>query len=153
MPAVLLLSGIAALVLALLNLQRIYGLARVLRTIEPHCTATEPNLPSVSVLAPCRGVEAHFEDYVRALLSQEYARYEVLFLVESAADPAWPVLHRILVNPTGTCASLVITGTAVGCSQKIHNLLVGMEHITPESSILAFVDSDAQVTLIGCTPW
>jgi ceramide glucosyltransferase len=145
MPAVLLLSGIAAFALALLNLQRSYGLARVLRTIEPHRTAAEANSPSVSVLAPCRGVEEHFEDYVRALLSQEYARYEVLFLVESIVDPAWPVLDRLLADTPGACASLIVTGKAAGCSQKIHNLLVGLDHIAPESSVLVFVDSDAQV--------
>ena len=94
----LLLSGIAAFILALLNLQRSYGLARVLRTIEPHLPAAEAKPLFVSLLAPCRGVEAHFEDYVRALLSQSYARYEVLFLVESIADPAWPLLNRLLVN-------------------------------------------------------
>ena len=145
MPAVLLLTGIAALALALLNLQRSYGLASVLRAIKPRRSAAETNLPYVSVLAPCRGVEAHFEDYVRALLAQEYDHYTVLFLVESTSDPAWPVLERLLANTPGARVSLVITGTAARCSQKIHNLLVGLEHIAPETSILAFVDSDAQV--------
>jgi cellulose synthase/poly-beta-1,6-N-acetylglucosamine synthase-like glycosyltransferase len=145
MSAVLLLSGIVALVLALLNLRRSCGLVSVLRAIKPRRTVAAANLPSVSVLAPCRGVEAHFEDYVQGLLSQEYPRYTVLFLVESTADAAWPVLHRLLANTPGGRASLVITGTAAGCSQKIHNLLVGLEHITPETSLLAFVDSDAQV--------
>jgi ceramide glucosyltransferase len=145
MPAVLLLSGIAAFALALSNLQRSYGLARVLQTIEPHRDAAEADSSSVSVLAPCCGVEAHFEAYVRALMSQEYARYEVLFLVESMADPAWPVLNRLLVNTPDACASLIVAGKAARCSQKIHNLLVGLDHIAPETSILAFVDSDAQV--------
>jgi len=145
MPAVLLLTGIAAFVLALFNLQRSYGLARALRPIEPHYTAAQTNLPSVSVLAPCHGVEEHFEDYVRALLSQQYAHYTVLFLVESTADLAWPVLDRLLADTPGTCASLIVTGKAVGCSQKIHNLLVGLDYIAPETSILAFVDSDTQV--------
>ena len=145
MPVVLLLTGIAAFALALLNLQRSYGLARLLRTIEPHRAAAKAQSPSVSVLAPCRGVETHFEAYVRALLSQEYAHYEVLFLVESIADPAWPVLNRLLVDATGARASLIVAGKAAGCSQKIHNLLVGLDQIAPETSILAFVDSDAQV--------
>jgi ceramide glucosyltransferase len=145
MPAVLLLSGLAAFALAWLNLQRSYGLVRVLRTIQPHLPAAEANSPFVSILAPCCGIEAHFEDYVRALLSQEYARYRVLFLVESTADPAWSTLHRLLANTKGARGTLVITGTAAGCSQKLHNLLVGLEHISPETSILAFVDSDVQL--------
>src|SRR5919106_2982252 len=107
MPAVLLLTGIAAFVLALFNLQRSYRLARALRPIEPHYTAAQTNFPSVSVLAPCRGVEEQFEDYVRALLSQQYAHYTVLFLVESTADLAWPVLDRLLADTPGACASLI----------------------------------------------
>jgi ceramide glucosyltransferase len=145
MPAVLLLTGIAAFVLALLNLQRSYVLARVLRTIEPHRTAVDASLPPVSVLAPCRGVDEHFEAYARALLSQEYSRYAVLFLVESTTDPAWHILNRVLADATGARASLIVTGTTERCSQKIHNLLIGLDHIAPETSILAFVDSDAQV--------
>ena len=61
-------------------------------------------------------------------------RYEVLFLVESTTDPAWEVLNRILADVPGARASLIITGTAEGCSQKIHNLLVGLEHVAPETT-------------------
>jgi ceramide glucosyltransferase len=145
MPAVLLLSGIAALALAMFNLHRSRGLARTLRSIEPHRAAAGADQPSVSILAPCRGVDEHFEAYARALLSQEYSRYEVLFLVESSADPAWHVLNRIRADAPGARASLIVTGVAEGCSQKIHNLLVGLEHVARATSILAFVDSDVRV--------
>jgi ceramide glucosyltransferase len=142
---VLLLSGIAAFVLALLNLQRSHGLARALRAIEPGRTAAGTDPPPVSILAPCCGVDNHFKAYARALLSQEYSRYEVLFVVESGTDSAWHVLNRIIADPSGARASLIVAGMAVGCSQKMHNLLVGLEHVAPETSVLAFVDSDVQV--------
>jgi ceramide glucosyltransferase len=145
MPGVLLLAGIAAVVLALLNLQRSRGLARALRTIDPHLATARTGRPPVSILAPCRGVEDHFESYARALLSQAYPRYEVLFLVESTTDPAWRMLTGVLADAPGARASLIVTGTTEGCSQKIHNLLVGLDHIAPETSVLAFVDSDVQV--------
>jgi hypothetical protein len=83
--------------------------------------------------------------YARALLAQQYAGYEVLFLVESRTDPAWEALNRILADAPGARAALLITGPAAGCSQKIHNLLVGLEHVAPVTRILAFVDSDVQV--------
>jgi ceramide glucosyltransferase len=145
MPGVLLLAGIAAVGLGLLNLRRSHGLARALRTIGPHRTALGTGRPPVSVLAPCRGVDDHFESSVQGLLSQAYTRYEVLFLVESTADPAWYMLTRILAGAPGARTSLIVTGSAEGCSQKIHNLLVGLEHIAAETSVLAFVDSDVQV--------
>lgn len=145
MPGALLLAGIGAVVLALLNLQRSHGLARALRSIAPHLATAGTGRPPVSILAPCRGVDDHFEFYARALLSQAYPRYEVLFLVESTTDPAWRLLTRILAAAPGARASLIATGTTEGCSQKIHNLLVGLDHIAPETSVLAFVDSDVQV--------
>jgi cellulose synthase/poly-beta-1,6-N-acetylglucosamine synthase-like glycosyltransferase len=39
----------------------------------------------------------------------------------------------------------LVAGTAEGRSQKVHNLLVGLERIDAQSTVLAFVDSDAQV--------
>ena len=145
LSVVLLLSGIAAFVGALFNLRRSQRLARALCTVEPARSAVNTDLPPVSILAPCRGVDDQFVAYARALLAQQYAAYEVLFLVESTTDPAWEVLNRILTDTPGTRAALIITGTAEGCSQKIHNLLVGLEHVAPETCILAFVDSDVQV--------
>jgi ceramide glucosyltransferase len=145
LPGVLLLSGIAACILALFNLRRSLRLACVLRIIESHRTAAGTTSHRVSILAPCRGVDDQFEAYAQALFAQQYSGYEVLFLVESTTDPAWYVLNRILAGLPSARASLIITGTAEGCSQKIHNLLVGLEHVAPETSILAFVDSDVQV--------
>jgi ceramide glucosyltransferase len=145
MPSVLLLCGVAACALAVLNLRRSRALARLLcpGAIDPG--AAVHDLPPVSVLAPCRGVDRHFERYARTLLSQDYPRYAVLFVVESAADPAWGELNRILADTPDVPASLIIAGTAEGCSQKIHNLLVGIAHVVPETGVLAFVDSDVQV--------
>jgi ceramide glucosyltransferase len=145
MPGVLLLSGIAAVMLALLNLRRSRGLARTLRTLEPDYDMADTDLPPVSVLAPCCGVDSHFEAYARALLSQKYPRYAVLFVVESTTDPAWHVLSRLLAEMPAVQTSLIVAGRAKGCSQKIHNLLVALAQVAPEASILAFIDSDVQV--------
>ncbi len=133
------------MIVALLNLHRSHGLARILRTIEPDHDTADTDLPPVSVLAPCRGVDSRFEAYARALLSQKYPRYAVLFVVESTTDPAWHVLNRLLADIPDVHASLIVAGAAEGCSQKIRNLLVGLAHVAPETSILAFVDSDVQV--------
>ena len=142
---VLLLSGIAAFAGALFNLRRSQRLARALRAVGPPRFAVDTALLPVTILAPCRGVDDHFAAYARGLLAQQYVGYEVLFLVESVTDPAWLVLNSVLADMPDTRAALIITGTAEGCSQKIHNLLVGLEHVTLDTSVLAFVDSDVQV--------
>ena len=143
MSVVLLLCGIVAFVGAVFNLRRSLRLARALCPLSRTVPRRRPT--PVSILAPCRGVDDQFVAYARTLLAQQYSGYEVLFLVESTSDPAWHVLNRILTAVPSARASLIITGTAEGCSQKIHNLLVGLEHVAPETSILTFVDSDVQV--------
>jgi ceramide glucosyltransferase len=144
LPGVLLLSGMTAFILALFALRRSQGLARALRPVGSHRITTADS-PFVSILAPCRGVDDQFAAYARALMAQQYSHYEVLFLVESTRDPAWHVLNCILADVPRARAALIVTGMAENCSQKIHNLLFGLEHVAPETSVLAFVDSDVQV--------
>jgi ceramide glucosyltransferase len=141
----MLISGVVALLLGLSGLARSLGIARLLHVVTPDDAGEPAVWPPVSVLAPCRGVDAHFEAYARALLTQEYSPYEVLFLLESSADPAWEVLRRIVAENPGARATLMATGLAESCSQKVHNLLVGLDHVAPQTAVLAFVDSDAQV--------
>jgi len=143
--AVMLSGGVVALLLGLSGLARSRGIARLLGNLAPDDVEADVPWPPVSVLAPCRGVDAHFDAYARALLTQTYPCYEALFLVESPADPAWGILGRILAENPGARARLVVTGAAKRCSQKVHNLLVGLEHVDPQTAVLAFVDSDVQV--------
>src|SRR4029453_4689735 len=44
--------------------------------------------PFVSVIAPGRGLEPGLADNLRALVTQDYPRYEVLFVFDRADDPA-----------------------------------------------------------------
>lgn len=142
---VMLGSGLFALLLGVLGLGRSRRIARLLHTIVPEANPQPAEWPRVSVLAPCRGVDVHFEAYARALLTQEYPSCEVLFLLESTTDPAWEILSRVLGESPGARAALVVTGTAEGRSQKVHNLLAGLDRVEAQSTILTFVDSDAQV--------
>lgn len=141
----MLVSSIIALLLGASGLRRSLGIARLLSAIGPETARVAGDWPRVSVLAPCRGVDADFEAYARALLTQAYPHYEVLFLLESTTDPAWKILRGVLDENPGARAALIATGTAERHSQKIHNLLAGLERVDPQSSILAFIDSDAQV--------
>ncbi len=141
----LLLSGMVALLLGLLSLKRSHRMARLLHMRAANGDGQAAELPPVSVLAPCRGVDHAFEAYARALLCQDYPHYQVLFILESTRDSAWDVLGRVLAETPSARASRLVAGTAKGCSQKVHNLLVGLDHVDPQSTILAFVDSDVQV--------
>jgi len=93
--------------------------------------------PFVSVIAPTRGLEPGFEDNVRPLLTQRYSNYEILFVFDNSADPSLP-----LVNDSG--AKIVVSGPATDTGQKVHNLIVAVDHVDPRCEVIVFVDTDAR---------
>ena len=96
------------------------------------------------VLAPCKGLDEGLEENLSALLDQDYPDYEVLFIVESAGDPACAAIRRVMSRRPAARSRLVVAGEAAEGGQKIHNLLVGLQQAAPDTTYLAFVDSDAQ---------
>lgn len=97
----------------------------------------------VALLAPCKGLDLDLEQNLQHLLVQDYSNYEVLFIVESECDPAFPIIQRV-----AACApvpvQIIVAGQAALAGQKNHNLSVATEHVSPDVKILAFVDSDTR---------
>ncbi len=98
----------------------------------------------VLVLSPCKGLDAHLEENLRALLTQDYPDYEVAFIVEGAGDPACPVIRRAMAACSKTPARLLVAGQAEGCGQKVHNLRVATAELPADIRHLAFFDSDSR---------
>lgn len=97
--------------------------------------------PFVSVIAPGRGLEPGLIENLRPLVTQDYARYEVLFVFDAADDPAIRIVDELRATvPTRT----VIAGPATDSGQKVHNLRVAVDKIDPQSEVLVFVDTDAR---------
>ena len=96
--------------------------------------------PFVSVIAPARGLEPGLADNLRPLLEQDYPRYEVLFVFDSADDPA----ARLVSHGSSQIGRTIIAGPAVDSGQKVHNLRVAVNEIDPKSEVLVFVDTDAR---------
>jgi cellulose synthase/poly-beta-1,6-N-acetylglucosamine synthase-like glycosyltransferase len=97
--------------------------------------------PFVSVIAPGRGLEIGLADNLRPLLTQDYARYEVLFVFDAADDPAIDVVEQMKSNVT---TRIIIAGPATDSGQKVHNLRVATTRVDPESEVFVFVDTDAR---------
>ncbi|HKV36311.1 MAG TPA: glycosyltransferase family 2 protein [Pyrinomonadaceae bacterium] len=93
--------------------------------------------PFVSVIAPTRGHEWGFVDNVRPLLEQNYPRYEIQFVFDDPQDPSVP-----LVRDLG--GKIVVSGPATDSGQKVHNLIVAMDHLDPRCEVIVFVDTDAR---------
>lgn len=52
--------------------------------------------PFVTLFAPCRGLDPGLEKNLLALLEQDHPEYEVIFIVDDAADPAVEVICGLL---------------------------------------------------------
>jgi len=98
--------------------------------------------PFVSVIAPSRGLEHGLSDNFRALLTQDYPAYEILFVFDRTDDPAVDVLSEL--SSDRVTARLIFSGPATDSGQKVHNLRVAVNEIDPRSEVLVFVDTDAR---------
>jgi len=99
--------------------------------------------PFVSVIAPGRGMEPGLSDNLRTLLTQDYPRYEVLFVFDASDDPAIKVVEQ-LSHGSSRMARTIIAGSATDSGQKVHNLRVAVTEVDPQSEVLVFVDTDAR---------
>lgn len=98
--------------------------------------------PLTTVIAPCRGLEENLEANLNALFLQDFPDYEVIFAVDSETDEAVPVIEKVIQkSPT---AKIIVAGKAENESQKVHNLREAVRHVSAESKIFVFVDSDAR---------
>ena len=98
----------------------------------------------VLLCAPCKGQDLNLEDNLRSLLEQDYDDYEVSFIVESADDPACPMIRRVMAAHPWMSSRLIVAGRATDSGQKVHNLRVATARLSPRIEYLAFVDSDAR---------
>ncbi|MGH9767366.1 MAG: glycosyltransferase [Blastocatellia bacterium] len=135
---------------SLLFIQSFLSLIAALRfthyALRPHPPRQTRYQPKAVVIVPCRGLEHDFEDNIRAILSQDYRDYEVVFVTESETDPAYDALSRLL-KQSRRPAWMVVAGEAKNQGQKVHNLCAAIEtlnSIDRRVEVLVFADSDAR---------
>jgi cellulose synthase/poly-beta-1,6-N-acetylglucosamine synthase-like glycosyltransferase len=95
--------------------------------------------PKCSVIVPCKGIPKDLGDNLKGFLQQDYADYEIIFVVESEQDPAVPTIKSIMEGNPGV--KLTYAGLSTSCAQKNHNLLAALNS-TSNSDIFIFADSD-----------
>ena len=127
-----------------LGIQSLQGGARFAAYVRRETSQPLPEFhPFASVIVPGRGLEPGLADNLRALLTQEYPRYEVLFVFDAAEDPAIKVVNE-LTHGSAVTTRTIIAGPATDSGQKVHNLRVAVPEIDPQSEVLVFADTDAR---------
>ena len=158
-----------AAVLILLSFKSFRGGLEYLRFIKAELSKLKSNFtPFVSVIAPCRGLDAGLKENLLSLFEQDYPAYEIIFVVDNESDDAVPTIKELLNRRDAETQSkksegsnsvsaslrfcgenqvagrLVIAPKADGSSQKVENLREAVLHTADESQIFIFVDSDAR---------
>ncbi len=162
-----------AAVLILLSLKSLLGGIEYLRFFKTELAKPRSEFtPFVTVITPCRGLDAELDTNLTALFQLDYSEYEIIFVVDDPGDPAVEVISEILnrrvaetlrepmqdfnensspisasprlgaKNPTS--AKIVIANKSKTSSQKVENLREAVLHASPKSTAFVFVDSDAR---------
>jgi cellulose synthase/poly-beta-1,6-N-acetylglucosamine synthase-like glycosyltransferase len=133
MLTVYIVLSVLAILLGIFGLLDGVRSARHIRSYRPTSTWS----PRVLVICPCKGIDPEFRDNAASILSQEYSRLRVVFVVESESDPAGSVLKQL-------GATVLVAGIATVRGQKVHNMIHAVEHAAGDSEVFVFCDSDAR---------
>jgi hypothetical protein len=83
----------------------------------------------VTLIAPCKGIDADLRTNLLALFWQRYPRYDICFVVELEDDAAVAVIRDLeRENPQVPCR-LIVAGKARDCGQKVHNLVCAVREV------------------------
>ncbi|HVF55967.1 MAG TPA: glycosyltransferase family 2 protein [Pyrinomonadaceae bacterium] len=138
---------LAALVL-LQSILSLRGGVRYLSYFRRELDAKRPlYMPFASVIVPCRGLDQGLHANLSALFAQLYPVYEIVFVSDRAADPAFAVaeeVHRRLGGESAARVRFVVAGRARESGQKVHNLRAAVCETNPASEVFVFVDTDAR---------
>jgi len=118
---------------------------------RPQGRKTKAFRPLAIVIVPFKGLDDDLAGHVRALCQQDYPKYELLLVVDSVEDLAYPVLiHELKRHPQQKMKVLVAGACGADEGQKVHNQLFAIDYILarePQDPDAAqawvFADSDA----------
>jgi ceramide glucosyltransferase len=135
--AVLLLAAAPLVYYALATLAALRFFKRARVRVLPEYT------PPVSVLKPVRGVDFGSYENFASFCRQEYPDYEILFAVNDAADPAVPLIRRIIADFPRREIRLLVGGEQLGANRKVNKLARLAREA--RSEVLVLTDGDVRV--------
>ncbi|MBI1370300.1 MAG: glycosyltransferase [Planctomycetes bacterium] len=104
------------------------------------------DLPAV-IIVPVKGVDDHFAEHVRGLMHQGYFDYRLLFVTQSADEPAHVALADLIAGAPRAeglqGVDLITAGVAQRGGQKVHNQLAALRTLDDTEAVIVFADADA----------
>lgn len=97
----------------------------------------------VTILKPLCGVDPELYENLRSFCVQDHPRFQIVFGVRDAEDPAVPVVRRLMAEFPRAALDLVIDARRRGGNLKVANLLNMVAHA--RYPVLVMADSDMRV--------
>jgi ceramide glucosyltransferase len=124
-----------------------YCLLVVFATLK-HTSETRPHAPAdantiISVLKPLSRIEEGLRENLISFFEQDYNRYELLFAVQYADDPAAPLAQSLMALYPHIPSRLIITGKSPFVSSKVYSL--SLMTAAASHDLLVLSDSDIRV--------
>jgi ceramide glucosyltransferase len=82
-------------------------------------------LPPVTVLRPVCGLENYLEETLNTTFLADYPQYELIFCAADPADPAVPLVQRLMAAHPGVASRLLTGDDKVSGNPKLNNLVKG----------------------------
>ncbi len=99
--------------------------------------------PSITVIRPIKGLDVGCRENTEALLEQDYpGDIELLFVFDSASDPAYPGVSSVVAEAGGRARVLVVGPPPARRTGKLNAMICAMREAHGE--LVAFCDSDSR---------
>lgn len=99
--------------------------------------------PPMTILKPLAGAEPNLEENLRSFCTQDYPKFQILFAVRDAQDPAIPIVERLVAEFRHRGATLVVDPTVIGTNYKMSNVFNLMGLVRHD--LLVVADADCRV--------
>ncbi|KAI9472470.1 MAG: glycosyl transferase family 21-domain-containing protein [Benjaminiella poitrasii] len=97
----------------------------------------------ISIIRPLKGIDLELETNLRLSFIQNYSKFELLFSVASASDPAIPIVEKLMETYPHVDCRLIIGAHKVGINPKINNIIESYK--TAKYDLVWVLDSNVQV--------